>query len=292
MRYVFYHADCMDGLAAGLAACLYFDFLKTEMKPLQFGWDVDLPDDTEAVWFLDVIPSNINDLYLDLPQGRIHIIDHHKSTKYLADYSRKYGGTFIHDKNHSACVLAWNHFFEAITLPLFYEYIEDRDLWKWEMEDSRAVNAFLRSFPMRFPSLLNHIQMEKEPGYFKSAIDQGRGIVRHIDQQVKIMVDSGVVQLLDSPVGPVPVMNRTCYRSEVGEYLIKAFSAPLSITFRHKTDGFTCSFRSAGTVDVERLARTFSGGGHSNSSGCFIKQLNVNDLLMDLSIALMGIPQP
>ena len=47
----------------------------------------------------------------------------------------------------SGCQLAWNHFYPDLLRPWFLEYISDRDLWKFELENSKEINEAPDNFP-------------------------------------------------------------------------------------------------------------------------------------------------
>ena len=74
--------------------------------------------------------------------NRVVVIDHHKTAQ--ADLEGLDDCVF--DMEHSGAVLAWQYFHKA-KVPEILLYVEDRDLWNWELPDSRAISAWLNVTP-------------------------------------------------------------------------------------------------------------------------------------------------
>ena len=53
----------------------------------------------------------------------------------------------------------------------------------------------------------------------------------------------------------------------------------LGILFMELNEGFKVSFRSKGTIPVNKLAGEFDGGGHTNASGARIRDKKMSDLI-------------
>lgn len=54
---------------------------------------------------------------------------------------------FHFDNNRSGALLAWDHFFPDSPPPQTLLYIQDRDLWKWELPHSKQIsNALINVF--------------------------------------------------------------------------------------------------------------------------------------------------
>jgi len=68
------------------------------------------------------------------------VIDHHKTAmKELEglDY-------VVFDLDSSGVTLTWQVFNPGVNIPSILLYIEDRDLWKWELPDSKEISEGLR----------------------------------------------------------------------------------------------------------------------------------------------------
>ena len=67
------------------------------------------------------------------------LIDHHKTA--AEDLANVPGCHF--DTTRSGAVLAWQHFHPGAPVPEILLYVEDRDLWLWQLAHSREINAAL-----------------------------------------------------------------------------------------------------------------------------------------------------
>ena len=100
------------------------------------------------------------------------VIDHHKSS--LEDlesaFEERVYKTYTHNTDFAGCVLTWQHFFPEEEIPEILLYVQDRDLWRFELENSKEINAFIASLPKDFEEWDNF--------YTPEAYDAGRAIIR------------------------------------------------------------------------------------------------------------------
>jgi hypothetical protein len=98
----------------------------------------------QNIIFIDVCPS-INFIKDNAELAKsIIIIDHHKSgldmitknKELLKEYTNV---TFIFDMKRSGCQLAWDYFFPDIERSWIVDYVGDRDLWNWKLENAREI---------------------------------------------------------------------------------------------------------------------------------------------------------
>lgn len=137
---IVYHGGCPDGAGAALAAWLKFGqdadyvagFFDKGLPKVAPGQDIYLLD---FHWRRDTILSFL------LAGHRVVVIDHHKTA-----LERLEGLDDCHfDMNHSGAVLAWSYFHPEKKVPELFWYLEDRDLWKHEMPDTREINAAVKA---------------------------------------------------------------------------------------------------------------------------------------------------
>jgi len=67
----------------------------------------------------------------------------------------------------------------------------------------------------------------------------------------------------------VPVVNATCFFSDVGARLLELYpDAPFSAYYMDRGDGLRqCGLRSRPGVDVSEIAKNYGGGGHAQAAG-------------------------
>ena len=76
------------------------------------------------------------------------IIDHHITAQ--NDLIEIPNENKIFDMNHSGAYLTWKYMFSDDNIPMLIRYIEDRDLWKHEVPDSKYFFARFKDLPFDF----------------------------------------------------------------------------------------------------------------------------------------------
>lgn len=284
---IFYHANCLDGSTAALAAWLALGDEHVRYRPLAYG--APLPTDIEAgtdVYFLDVTPSR--QVLLDLAKvaGRITVIDHHTSAQAaLAGLTEQAANTLgacwirtTFDLDHSGAVLAWNHWHPDQPAPRLFTLVEDRDLWRFHLPESKPLHYALERLehsenPRVLAEYITH------PDTLGIAIDFGRVIHQYLTAQWT-QIARRASDRLCWPHGPLDERLAPRYRlincppmwfSDVGHHILEAHpDIDLAILY-HDTRGTerrTYSLRSRPNgPDCARLAAQLGGGGHPNAAG-------------------------
>ena len=145
-------------------------------------------------------------------------------------------------------------------------YTQDRDLWTWNLPDSKAVSAFLRTQPFTFEAWDNLDTMIRVcPVMWNSIVTQGNAILAAESQTMKQHVRHAVPIELDGFKGLA--VNATTLMSEIGEQL--ALKSDFGATWFVTGDGVKrWSLRSRKNgVDVSALAKRRGGGGHKQAAG-------------------------
>lgn len=142
---VIYHANCNDGFGAALAAWMKFGPSK-DVTFIAGRYGDPAPDVAGANVYLldfsykrDVIARMLDEAHT------LTVIDHHKTA---AEDLAPLG--IVIDQTQSGAVLAWKHFFPGTPVPPLLLYVQDRDLWRWELPQSREVSAALSVLPQDF----------------------------------------------------------------------------------------------------------------------------------------------
>jgi len=253
---VIYHGNCHDGFGAAWAAWRALGDRATYI-PAQYGQPMPEIPDGAVVAMVDI--SYPRDQLEELAKrcAELTVLDHHATAREDLE-----GVPFaIFDMNKSGARLAWEFWHPHEPLPKLLAYVEDRDLWRWELWGSRAVSAALSSYPMLF-----HVW-----DYLKDNIDllisEGESILRFTDVQVEMMCQQ--VRFLELGGYTVPVVNASAFWSEVGEYLLEKYpDAPFAACYYDRGDGVRhWSLRSRPDFDVSQVARQYGGGGHRQAAG-------------------------
>lgn len=276
---VIYHSPCLDGFTAAWACWLKHP--EAEFVPGIYGQD---PPDVAGrdVFLLDF--SYKRDVMLKIIDAAksVVVLDHHKTAE--AELANIWGATkrsFCHfDMNKSGARLAWEWFHPNEDVPLLVKLVEDRDLWRFNIGNSKEINAALFSYEYDFGMWSNlRSSLESARGY-DNLLNAGRAIERKQDKDVKELVAglrhdryfdaAGAL----SAYGPIPCANLPyTLASDAGNLM--AEGAPFSAVYYQEADGWfkvrLCSKEDG--ADVSAVAARYGGGGHEHAAGFRVRSL-------------------
>ncbi len=259
---VLYHDDA-DGFGAAYAVWKTRQggqlFEVIEYIPVQYGQPVpEIPEGTERLYILDFSYDfeTMRDLSTRYP---LLVIDHHKTAEAaVRRIGTVQGCDSVFDLEASGAMLTW-HFVSPFMPPPILRYVQDRDLWRFELPDSEAVNLYIASLPREF---------EVWDGFdLDTAVAAGMAIKAFRDGQIRTMVKAARVMGFYGHL--VPVVNCTANISEVGHALLQEHAdRPFAVMYFDRGDGRRVyCLRSRGDFDVAELARRHGGGGHTAAAG-------------------------
>lgn len=270
---VWYHGNCWDGLVAAWVASIYLP-ADTIFVPVLHGVVPPAHEFYDTIYILDFSYSR----KLMLAMSRfvtLTVLDHHKSA-----YEACEGLPFAHfDMDKSGAAMAWDYFTkdrEPANGGDLVNYVQDRDLWKFELPHSEDINAYIQSYQMTFDSC------EKLAYFLDRSITDcagfGKSIRRYQETIVERMCAEVQFQVLAGYI--VPVVNATILFSEVGHRLCEIHKDyPFSASYFDRKDRVTqWSLRSIGEFDVSLVAKHYNGGGHKNAAGFQIPIIQGEDI--------------
>jgi hypothetical protein len=255
-RLVIYHANCIDGYTAAWAAWLKYGD-EAEYRPASYG---DAPPDVTGRHVLVVdfsyprdVMSKMNDEALTLS-----VFDHHKTAQAALD-----GLNFAtFDMARSGAGLTWD-ILHRKGRPWLIDYVEDRDLWRWALRDSKEINAWISA--CKRDNFDDWSMLEKAGD--QAARARGEAVLTFIDRYVSEMVEQS--RLVEFEGRRIPIVNAPYIN--ISELVGKlAESAPFALGWFQRADGlYAYSLRSRGVdgIDVSEIAKKYGGGGHRNSAG-------------------------
>lgn len=269
---VIYHGDCVDGFTAAWVAWRALGNDDVTFIPARYG-DVNMEISLEQDCYEN---ANLNDRYfiLDFSFKRdlmrlmdskcpVVVLDHHKTAQ--ADCE---GLAFCQfDMNRSGAGMAWDYFFPTQPRPWLVDYVEDRDLWRFNLPHSQEVNALIRSTAQTFEAWDALVDMSID-----EAARQGIGCQKHIDAYVRAAVKHAFPARLGQQQLPlVNITYESC--SEVADALCQQGHDVAGYWFERKDGKFQYGLRSRGDFDCSILAKRFGGGGHKGAAGFTVNQI-------------------
>jgi len=259
---VLYHASCADGFTAAWIATIALR--DPELVAVQYGSKAPPVTDRD-VYVLDFSYPRAELLRMAAEAASIVVLDHHKTAQAeLADLDFC---TF--DMNRSGAMLTWKHFFPREPVPFLVDYVQDRDLWRWKLNDSRAINAYIRTHDFDICAW-DCLQGELDDiGGHADAVRAGEALLRAQEQAVNASCSHAHDVTLDGLT--FPIVNCTgAHVSEVaGQLAAEHPSGVGACWFAVGPTEIVWSLRGRGgdAPDVSAIAKAHGGGGHRNAAG-------------------------
>ncbi len=258
-----FHGNCLDGFSAAWAVR---HALADDVAFYKGIHQQSPPDVTE----LDVILVDFSykkDVLLDMLKvaASITILDHHVSAeKDLSELleAGKINGLF--DMNKSGAMLAWEWFNPDLPAPVLINHVQDRDLWQFKLDGTKAINAALSSYAYDFEVWDRLMGSDEEA--LEALRRDGDAIERRLQKDVAQLIAAGVRRMIIGGYD-VPVLNASsAYVSDAGH--IMSIGEPFAACYWDHPDGRSFSLRSSEAgIDVAEVAKRYGGGGHEKAAG-------------------------
>ena len=264
---VIYHGrHCPDGFGAALAAWLFYgdaaEYLALDHGQVQSLADLP-PLAGRAVYILDFSFDPELLRAVDSQAARLVLLDHHKSAfNKLQGFDCRCGVVHF-DMNKSGARLAWEFFHPERAVPALLQYIEDRDIWKWEFPESAAFLAALDMEPQDFARWreiadFSTGQLAQFMARGGAMDEKYRKLAADIASAAQPLVFNGVAGLMVNAPG--------MFHSLVGD-LLSAQSGTFALMWSAGSGGVKVGLRSQRTFDCIPLAESLGGGGHAQACG-------------------------
>jgi oligoribonuclease NrnB/cAMP/cGMP phosphodiesterase (DHH superfamily) len=205
------------------------------------------------------------------------VLDHHQSAEQALLPLLEEGiieGEF--DMERSGAGMTWDFFRLDEPRPKFIDYVEDRDLWRFALPNSKEVTMAIFSYEYTFDN------WDQFRYCFDSLEDDGKAILRKHMKDVHELTEQ-TMYLTIGGYKNIPTVNANYfYGSDLAAVLGK--DQPFGAYFWMNADQEYCfGLRSAKDgADVAKVAQAYGGGGHKHASGFRIKSLedlNINAIV-------------
>ena len=281
---VLYHRGCNDGLGAAWAAS---KVLPKETPLVQYQYGEELPTQVYNKHLilvdLSLTPEQIGSIYPDHIKS-IMIIDHHKTAidklghlpaiYSYADYlvTREKGGVFLlADVSRSGAVLAHAFFNNLLTtenwrqsIPLALQQLEDYDLWKFELDDTEAVNAWMINCASRVEDIDTALD---DNGRFRpETIALGQTLVNYDEKIVNSVIRNYIQEGVWNGRRYALINAPHHLRNRIGDSLKHRYDFVACYTQRKNQVVFSLRSNKGNGVDLTEIAEAFGGGGHGSAA--------------------------
>ena len=288
---VVYHDHCADGFAAAWACwmrwrdgCTYLPASYGQTLPGVAGRNVLLVDFSYKRGVLESMAASA---------ASVVVLDHHKTAQAdLEPFSRfaDKPERFTHaavasmvgdlhrggypailasfDMERSGARMAWDFCHPGVPAPLLVRLVEDRDLWRFTMEETKPFSLWLRSEPFGFERFELLAQALEEAREGEQIMSEARAMQRFFDAKVSEIASFARRRRVGA-FEPVAVNCPPMFSSEVGHALLDRHpDAPFAAMYFDGPSARMWSLRSRDDrEDVSAVATMFGGGGHRNAAG-------------------------
>lgn len=256
---IIYHGKCPDGFGGAYAAWKKFGDA-AEYIPMQYGKPTPEHLEGRDVYFVDFCYGQEQMDGIAKSAKSLTVLDHHEGVREVAS---SFPGVF--DSTRSGASIAWSYFRPEGEVPYFIRMLEDYDLFRFSIPDTKAFNAYLTLEPYHFERWDEIASTINDSATRESILAIGRIYAEHTDKLVEHMVESAE---------PVEFEGYTVYLSGSG---VQAFTdfvgnklarehGPFALIARPAAEGIRVSMRGDGSVDVAELARRYGGNGHTSAA--------------------------
>jgi hypothetical protein len=259
-KYILYHRSCLDGY---LSACIALKVMPDAIAiPVAYQQPVpDLKGGSE-VYILDF--SYPKEILKDLmtSHAQVVVLDHHKTAlNELSGFSNA-----IFDLTKCGARLTWEYFYSNEPVPLIVKHIEDRDLWKFDLPETKALTMALWHHctldnPKSWLPLLTEIPTE--------LYSLGQILLEVQASQIEKQLAYVYLATLPDSSTFIPMLNSALEVSETGHAMNEAYpETPYSCCWTQTGDKIKASLRTnKSEVDVGLIAKAYGGGGHPKAAG-------------------------
>lgn len=260
---VIYHHNCLDGFTAAWAIWNvnpdweFYGGVHGNEPP----WDLI---ESREVYLVDFCyQSAVLEKVIERAR-RVTILDHHETAQddaqLMLDHNLASG---YFDMGQSGATITWAWFHDEPAPPLLL-YIEDRDLWRFSYEGTRAINSALFSYPYNFETWERLMYLDPA-----DLITEGNAIDRKHKKDVEEFLESNV-RWMTIAGHRVPAVNLPYFFASDAGHILSERYAPetFAVAYWDTPEGRVFSLRSIeGGLSVADVARQMGGGGHKHAAG-------------------------
>ena len=278
---VIYHSEpCFDGFGSAFIVYLYSKHNNCNKgvvyKPGIYGKN---PPDVKGKNVLICDFSYKYNVLADLMDecNDFMILDHHKSSEEnLTGVPDQFK---IFDMNKSGVGITWQFFYGDRELPLFFQYIQDLDLFTKKMPFCEEFSLALSMEEYNF-NVWEKFLIDME--FLPNLIEKGKKYIEYQRYMVKNIASGARYNIvnINKSFKIVAYCNTSTFVSEVGNQILKMYPlADFACIYHYDNSRNQTKFSlrsSDDKEDVAKIAEMFGGGGHRNASGFTINDASFN----------------
>lgn len=259
---IMYHGGCPDGFGGAYAAWKKFG---DDAEYIGLHRDAPAAEGFHGahLYFIDfTYPQEIMDRFV-AEAASVTVLDHHEGLEAVVKTMPEYR----YSTEHSGAALAWEYFHPDAPLPQLLRYVEDDDLFRFALPDTRAVLCYVTIRPLSFSAWDEMAQEFENPETSEIVLQKARIYAEYFEQLAAVAVEKAQLVSFEGydcyfanahPIKPL--------KSRVGNLLAQKLP-PIGLVVSAHPKGYGVSIRGDGSVDVAAIAAKYGGNGHTNSAG-------------------------
>lgn len=267
---VFYHENCTDGFASAYIAWKKFKN-KAEYVALSYnatGKEIlkdkkikisDLKD--KEIYFIDFCLNETEIKKVQKVAKKLVVIDHHIEKKELVE---SLSGSVFRD-GVSGAYLAHEYFFPKKQIPKLIRYISIGDTYTWGQEKyEKEAISYIHTLNYDFKIFAKAEKDFENKNIFKNIIETGKILISNFSRIIDYKMNEA--KLIDFEGHKVYAINFNFpLKSELGHKLAEKTKS-FALVYYFDGETLKVSLRGVGKVDLSKLAKKYSGGGHFNAA--------------------------
>lgn len=263
---VLYHGKCPDGFGAAYAAWKKFGD-SAEYLPVDYG---DAPPEGlegREAYIVDFCYESSEQMdALQKMTKRLVVLDHHESNKERVENIPEH----VYDANRTGATIAWSYFHPDSPLPRLMTYLEDGDLYRYALPETRDIFSYLLVLPFDFLQWDKLVSgLENDAGRAE-ILKKAGAYTEFFNAFARMSVERAKkVRFEGYEVYFVATHPNITVKSYVAHELYTKLP-PFALVATAHPNGFGISIRGDESVDVSKIAEKYGGGGHPGSAGFFI----------------------
>jgi len=262
---ILYHGGCADGFGGAYAAWKKFGE-NAEYIGLHRG--DPLPEGLEGahLYFIDFSYDKATMDHFVSIASKVVVLDHHEGVADVIQSMPEY----VYETEHSGSGIAWRYFHPETPLPTLLAHVQDDDLYRFALPDTRAVMTYLEVHPFTFEAWDDMVLKLDDPVARDPFFERTRIYAEYFELLAQSAADHAKL---------VSFEGYECYfgishplksmKSMIG-HLLAVKKGPIALVVAAHPNGYGVSIRGDGSVDVSVIAQKYGGNGHPNASGFLI----------------------
>lgn len=259
---VMYHGSCPDGFGGAYAAWKKFGdsaeyiALHRNAPPAEGFAGANL-------YFIDfTYDQEIMDRYV-AEAASVTVLDHHEGIEEVVRSMPEYRYT----TDHSGAGIAWEYFHPDTPVPQLLRYVEDDDLYRFALPETRAVLCYLTIRPFDFETWDEIVAILENTETRTALLEKANVYAEYFEHLAVAAVEKAELVSFEGyncyyatshPIKPL--------KSRIGNLLALKLP-PIGLVVTAHPKGYGVSIRGDGSVDVAAIAQKYGGNGHTSSAG-------------------------